>query len=305
MKVFYAGANDKYWVPRILAGLSLDTPDNMNMLTTYYQMNKGEKNNNFGYLYKQSLKDNVNWIVDSGLFTMMFGAGKNKQYGENDLLEYAKNYIEFMNDINYKHSLIEMDVHKILGISALHKMRLMFEKDWDIERTIFVWHIEEGIEGLIALANKYPYIAISIPELRILATQNKQSVKNMIYSLFHIIRKNTKEYPKIHLLGCTQWDLMMNSDYYSVDSTTWQSGVRYNQVLIFLHNKLVGGSLYGDGYKKYRQHFTPIVINLLKAYIPKYNSNTNINNCSINCALQIYSSRQMENYINNRFYNNK
>ena len=302
MKIFYAGADDSCWSSRILAGLSLDNSNNPNILTTYYKIHE-HINADFEYIYKQSLSDNIDWIVDSGLFTMMFGAGKGKQYNEDDLLEYAKGYIQFMNNINYKHTLIEMDVHKVLGISALNKMRSMFEKDWDIERTIFVWHLEEGTEGLIALANKYPYIAISIPELRILATRNKQSVKTMLYSLFHIIRKNTKEYPKIHLLGCTQWDLMMNSNYYSVDSTTWISGVKYNQVECYRHGGLIGASLYSNEYKTYRQKYYPSLVTLLTKGIQKYGK-CKINNYSVNAALQAFSFRQMENYINNRFFSN-
>ena len=36
-----------------------------------------------------------------------------------------------------------MDVHKILGLDALGRFRKYMESNWDIDKTIYVWHLEE------------------------------------------------------------------------------------------------------------------------------------------------------------------
>lgn len=247
----------------------------------------------------------ASWIIDSGLFTMMFGVGKHKTYTEPDLTEYTKQYIGFMNNINYKHSLIEMDVHKVLGLQSLAKFRAMFEKQWDTERTIFVWHIEEGIEGLIKLANTYPYIALSIPELRIIARQHKKKLKTMVYSLFNIIEKNTKEYPKIHLLGCTQQELMKNNNHFSADSTSWLYGVRKDTIGQHQFTQLKNTSLYSVGYKNYKKRRMGAVLAALKTTAQKFQIEPNTKDYMINAALQAYQYQLMENHINHRYKEGK
>ena len=43
---------------------------------------------------------------------------------------------------------------------------------------------------------------------------------------------------KIHLLGCTQQNLMEQKGYYSCDSTSWMSGARYGTSSFFNGSKL-------------------------------------------------------------------
>jgi hypothetical protein len=303
MKLFLGGAENitTHAVCAYIGQTVLSKGTDAKLLASYYSL----QTNNMEEWTRIHRNIPASWIIDSGLFTMMFGAGKHKTYTEPDLTEYTKQYIGFMNNINYKHSLIEMDVHKVLGLQSLAKFRAMFEKQWDTERTIFVWHIEEGIEGLIKLANTYPYIALSIPELRIIARQHKKKLKTMVYSLFNIIEKNTKEYPKIHLLGCTQQELMKNNNYFSADSTSWLSPARFPHASVWANNTLIPCSQHNEQYKAFLNENAVAINNNLRFYAAKYHPKLKINEYPQKCAFGAYTLRQMENYINHRYKEGK
>lgn len=179
-------------------------------------------------------------IVDSGLFTMMFGAGKGQVYTLEDLKKYATAYLLYLQRRAFKGVCVEMDVHKVLGLAALRELRAICETLWPVERMIFVWHIEEGIDGLRALVDRYPYIALSIPELRIIAGKTDASLAAMVNNLLAVIRSEPKgQTVRVHLLGCTQLSLMRNPYYDSVDSTAWEGGVRWGRVPKYHKGKIV------------------------------------------------------------------
>tara|TARA_R100000781_G_C4070230_1_gene124214 strand:+ start:439 stop:1308 length:870 start_codon:yes stop_codon:yes gene_type:complete len=234
------------------------------------------------------------WVMDSGLFTMMFGAGSNKTYTEKDLLEYTNNYINRMTEIDFEGYIVEMDVHKVLGLESLKTFRDIFEDRWPLEKTIYVWHVEEKEDGFRKLCKKYPYIAISIPELRKVLNGRKtlkNAVKHLI-SLANSINPNIK----IHLLGCTQQDLMLQKGYYSCDSTSWLAGSKYGSGVIFKKDRIiqanVRSALWGSMREKYRESFEELNFE-------------NIKNTDYYLDLYICGKEysKMNEYINNKYYN--
>jgi hypothetical protein len=167
-------------------------------------------------------------VTDSGLFTMMFGAGKGKTYDLADLKAYAAAYLTYMKAHAPEAVVVEMDVHKVLGLAALAELRKLCGSMWPDERCIYVWHIEEGEDGLRALVDRYPYVALSVPEFRIIARTTGKPLTSLLLSALRTIRREPKGGTvRVHLLGCTQRGLMLNPHYDSVDSTSWISGVRW------------------------------------------------------------------------------
>lgn len=268
----------------------------------YYSKFTASKKENASWLGCYDKLRPCNWILDSGLFTMMFGAGKGIKRSSEELRKYTLDYIRYLKEIEYGHYCVEMDVHKILGLKELAEFRGIFEDKWDVNRTIFVWHIEEGIEGLINLANRYPYIAISIPELRILAQKNQASLRAMLYSLFETIRSNTTRYPKIHLLGCTQVDLMMSGKYTSCDSTSWQSGVIFDKVLVFDGKRMVQASQYSKAYREFRDSNTPRLVAGYRSFERLSGFKMAEAAYWIDAGLQAHSFKRLEKYVNKQFY---
>ena len=257
MKLFLAGANDRNWAEVAYKS------KHPNFLTTFHHHQKGF-NKDWIDWYNKTNKLGADWIMDSGLFTMMFGAGSHIKYNEKDLLEYTYKYLNSMDEINYNNYIVEMDVHKVLGLDKLKKFRGIFEKEYDIDKTIYVWHKEEGKDGFDKMCKRYPYIAIRIPELRIVL----KGKGNLSQTVSHMIGRANKINPniKIHLLGCTQQGLMEQSGYYSCDSTSWLSAGRYGQGYYFNMNKLEQVKTRSKAWIKYaddnREEFQKNILNI-------------------------------------------
>lgn len=231
---------------------------------------------------------NADWIMDSGLFTMMFGAGSDKTYKEEDIVEYTNKYISDLKKIKYNGYIVEMDVHKIFGLESLKRFRYIFKQKYEIDKTIYVWHIEEGEKGFKKLCKTYPYIAISIPELRIVL-KGKNNLEKMVKKLVMLANKINPNI-KIHLLGCTQQSLMEQKGYYSCDSTSWMSSVKYGTGHYFHINKIKQYSIHTKGWKDLRKN-------------TKLNFTVKHNDYCKNLTLCAIAFNKLNRYINNKYYN--
>lgn len=159
-------------------------------------------------------------IQDSGLFTLMFGSQK----GDKD--EYLMNkwydaLIEFSKNYSYGATCVEVDCQKVLGVEKAWQFRERMRNDLPNNRIINVFHLEDGMNGLDRMIEFSDYIAISVPELRFAGK------KNYVYQLACYI-KNKKPEIDIHLLGCTELELLHKCNFCtSADSTSYISGLRF------------------------------------------------------------------------------
>jgi hypothetical protein len=159
-------------------------------------------------------------IMDSGLFTLMFGAHAGKR-NINDVDIWYNSLVEFVLQNNIKSTCVEVDCQKILGIEAAWKYREKMKLQLPNNRIINVFHKEDGQKGLDRLIEFSDYIAISVPELRVLGQKNY--TQNIAYYI-----KNKKPNIDIHLLGCTDNKLLKQLNFCSsADSTSWLQVHRY------------------------------------------------------------------------------
>mgnify|MGYP003148443241 CR=1 FL=1 len=253
-------------------------------------------------------KSDCDWIMDSGVFTMMFGRDKDKNHTYKSIKEYTDRYIRFLKSFNYSDYVVEMDVHKILGMDAVFKLRELLLKYFSPDKIIFVWHTEEGYKGLIKLAQERPYIALGLPELRKEAKRIREPVKTVIRRLLHLIKTNTDKYPKVHLLGCTEPSIMSNPYYATCDSSSWLGGIRYNQILLFDNGYLRKGSMYSKPYQEYLNKMKPKIMRGVEIYT---NRNPHIANVvdkviskprTLNALVGAITFTQLQNHINERYY---
>lgn len=214
-------------------------------------------------------------ICDSGLFTLMFGVGKGGNYDLQFMRDYTHKYIETAKTFKVKSlTIVESDVHKLLGMKAVFELRKQFEQSG--MKVMYVWHREEGIEGLYKMAEKYDYIAISVPELRILC-KGKARYQAAVKDLEDKIYKNVKRLPKIHLLGNTVMETMQTNVSYSCDSTSWLSGGRWGRFIHYHDGKLTARKISEDQYRReeyvFKTHYPEQYEALLNEYghrSPKY-----------------------------------
>lgn len=162
-------------------------------------------------------------IQDSGLFTLMFGAGKTRRVDHQYLLNWQDKLIKFVLQNNLKCTCVEIDCQKLLGVEEAWFFRKRM-KELLPNRQINVFHYEDGQEGFDRLIEFSDYIAISVPELRIVKpkTYKKDAVALARYA------KKKKPSIDIHMLGCTEFSMLKNISFCTTaDSTSWLSGVRY------------------------------------------------------------------------------
>lgn len=153
-------------------------------------------------------------IMDSGLFTLMFGAHAGKRDAK-FVETWYQLIVDYVHKVGYQGTVVEVDCQKILGVEAAWNFRRRMKHDMP-NRQINVFHIEDGQRGLDEMIEFSDYIAISVPELR------KLGKKNQTERLANYI-KAKKPSIDIHLLGCTENKLLRDLNFCtSADSISWK-----------------------------------------------------------------------------------
>lgn len=220
MNIFLAGADrDDY-------GYVLHLMRYPHRLLSYYRVREAR------FALRAYAASDAGWIMDSGLFSFMFGSSQGELKTFEQYRQYAVDYVEAMHRYNFKHPIVECDVQKVLGVDQTHRIRNEVFEQCGLE-VIYVWHIPEGEDGLAELARKRSYIALSIPELRQAAGggfTGGTKVKTEVVRLMRVIRKHGN--PKVHLLGMAE-NAMMGMQATSCDATSWESGARFGTAPLF------------------------------------------------------------------------
>jgi hypothetical protein len=303
VKLFLAGADQYDWQCRAAAGGSCT------MLGSYYYIGASPKKNDRWARFYHEYKNKVEWIVDSGLYTMMFGAGKGKTYTKDELLKYTGDYLRTMRTLGYDETIVEMDVHKVLGVEHLPQFRGMFEEQWGVDKTIFVWHVEEGMDGWHKLVERYPFVAISCPELRIIRTRGAD-LKPMILDLIRRARAINPNV-RVHLLGNGEPKALELAGYYSADTLGWKSGVRFANFRLYRSGELLTAHLRSqlvEAYKKaHRERMLERVAHLEQQFSwPVFGRGSErMREATIEAALQAEQFCLFNKYINGRFFPNE
>lgn len=163
-------------------------------------------------------------IQDSGLFTLMFGASKGQQQTISTLTEWQDKLIAFVKQNHITASCVEIDCQKVLGPEEAWYFRQRMRDLLPENKQINVFHFEDGLKGLDRLIEFADYIAVSVPEWRIVKpATHKQDIRYITHYI-----KNKKPEIDIHLLGCTDFKIIRENNFCtSADSTSWLSGVKY------------------------------------------------------------------------------
>ncbi len=168
-------------------------------------------------------------IMDSGLFSLMFGACKDVKPDEKFIRKWKDAIVNYVNENKaYNVTCVECDCQKLLGADLAWELRKQMREQLPNNKIINVFHFEDGRKGLESLIDFSDYIAISVPELRIV---KPKTYREDVYALASHI-KERKPNIDIHLLGCTQKDILEKCSWCtSADSTSWQQVNRYGRIL--------------------------------------------------------------------------
>jgi hypothetical protein len=191
------------------------------ILDTFYEIKQMGFEKRIEHLNKMAKFKHA--IVDSGLFTLMFGAKAGYPITEQFIIDWQNDYANTINSSNFKHSIVECDVQRVLSSEFAWEMRKRFRKQLKDDVTLInVYHLPDGNPD--KLIDHADYIAVSIPELRKFVSKKE---RDRITE--YIAKKATSKGKRVHLLGCTEKEMMKKFSYcFSCDSTSWISGGRYN-----------------------------------------------------------------------------
>ena len=252
LKVHFAGSDNSmpHMIACDIAGV------NYNLFTCYPFIAKKKPDDDFrmtdGGIFVPKLIEakRKHVIMDSGLFTLMFGAEKGKKQTRQSLEAWQDKTAQFVKQNNLKCTCVEIDCQKILGVEEAWYFRERMKKVMPNNRHINVFHLEDGMYGLDRLIEYSDYIAVSVPEFRI---HKRGTYKQDVHRIVCYI-KNKKPQIDIHLLGCTEESMLKQNAFCTTsDSTSWLSGNRYGRV---------GGSKYHVNQVKpsVRERYDKIVI---------------------------------------------
>lgn len=164
-------------------------------------------------------------IIDSGLFTLMFGGGKKLKVDEEYLFKWMNGYIDWINRHEWNNvSFVECDVQKKLSSEAAWEIRKEMKARVKGGTIINVYHLEDGNpDRMIEFSD---YIAISLPELRF-----NVSDRERFRITKYIATKACLKGKRVHLLGCTEEEYIKYFSFcFSCDSTSWTSPFRYGDI---------------------------------------------------------------------------
>ena len=185
-------------------------------------------------------------ILDSGGFTFMQKIAKGEVM-DMDIRQYADTYHSELERIGNLFTVCaELDVHDVFNQKEMEATRdRLTAKGVPMLPVLQGQPIEEIKE--LGWFDKYPYLAVGSALLN--GTKQDPALKDYL-------KYGKKKGTLFHGFGITTVDGIRKIPFYSVDSTTWMSGTRYGNTMIFQNGRL----RYYDYHKKdvrkrYRKRF--------------------------------------------------
>ncbi len=157
------------------------------------------------------------FLLDSGAFTYMSNPKKNVNVDQ-----YLDGYIKYINTFNVER-FFELDIDVRLGYKAVRELRAKLERETG-RQCIPVWHKTRGIADFKEMCQEYEYASIGG------IASGELSRAKLKHVLPHLIRYARREGCKIHGLGVGRPNGTVY-DYDSIDSTSWNAGLRYGTIL--------------------------------------------------------------------------
>lgn len=169
-------------------------------------------------------------IIDSGLYTLLFGGASDIQYDAGMLRSYADALIDFYRELPVAEkdqcACIEVDCQKLAGPEFAWELRRHMRRRLPEHDIINVWHPDDGWAGLDRLIEFSDYLALSVVELR--RSLPPAKCLSAIKSLVEYIRSQRSSL-RIHLLGCSDLGILRQTDglVFSSDSISWHEALRW------------------------------------------------------------------------------
>lgn len=168
------------------------------------------------------------FIMDSGAFSLL-GSQKHKTKGVN-WDEYVERYADVVNKYEID-NFIELDLDAIIGIKEVERLRAKLERLTG-RQCMPVWHKSRGWDYWLRMVQEYKYVCIG----GIAAWDITPAEIGIFRPLLAEAKKNDC---KVHGLGFTNTTKLAQFPFYSVDSSSWNSGARWGRLPKFVDGKII------------------------------------------------------------------
>lgn len=173
---------------------------------------------------------------------------KNSYGWKLDLQQYISDFFDFITKYHqYFDAIAELDIWIVPQIwyEKVKEWREYMKKLWLLNKMVVVMHYNHFTQMLGWWKDEWRNMLREYPKLALWDWPEWYVLKE----IFDIWKEEWHN-NKVHWFAETKLSKVTRCPYYSVDSTSWQQGLRYNQYLIFLNWKFRHMSA-GDFRKKY------------------------------------------------------
>lgn len=224
---------------------SIETNDNLYLLkkvkplyilASYFYLKKLKPEQLEIFFNYINSKDCRHFILDSGAFTYIMGSKKQKEFILNNTEEYIKEYANFIRKYNIK-NYIELDLDCIFGYEKIKKIRAELEKQVGYKSMPVFHNLYRNKKDLDEMLENYKYICIS--------NFNGKKTKKILPQIKAIVQYANQKGVKVHGLALTGKDFTSKVNFYSVDSSSWKSGIRFASIPKYdeINKKIVNSAI--------------------------------------------------------------
>lgn len=217
LSIFYSGVEYESYLD-ILYNLGI-----RNFLMSYeYLKGKG-----VGQLKKYP---DMHLFIDSGAYTYI----TNPEFESYTVEQWEKQIVEYLNWAR-KHkdsifAIADLDLQYLVGNEKVYEWRKKYFEPFMLETGIpvcFIYH-EEGLDQWEYMCKRYPYVGISL-------NVDGNVDETELRSKFKIAEKyNTL----IQGMASTRTAMLTQYPFYTVDSTTWNVGLKYGEISVWTGTKM-------------------------------------------------------------------
>lgn len=194
-------------------------------LNTFFYARKALKKPRFARIF-QGFKDRGKLILDSGAFSFMNG----KTISEQKMDDYCEAYCQFIKEYHIKH-YVELDIDALFGYGKALEYRKYLEQSIGYP-SIPIFHKSRGKKEFEKMVQNYEYCGIGGIAIK--------TIKPNEYRYFAQLNRYAQYYgSKVHAMGFTPTHDLNSYGFYSSDSSSWCSGVRFGTVYQYKGNQVI------------------------------------------------------------------
>lgn len=170
-------------------------------------------------------------FIDSGAYTYMH----DPKYEDYTIEQWEEQIVKYLNWAERHKSQIfaiaDLDLQYIVGCEQVYEWRKKYFEPFMLRTGIpvcFMYH-DEGMEQWEYMCKRYPYTGLS------LAIDKKENGEAELKDMFRIAEKyNTLTQG----MASTNTQLLTQYPFYTVDSTTWNVGLKYGEISVWNGTKM-------------------------------------------------------------------